>query len=272
MDQYRTFYESVGQKYPEQDTVYQTLKGKLRKKFVLKYISQWQGKFLDIGCNQGIYLLGYQGGWKMGVDISLHVLQKLKHRFQDINLAVSDAQALDCLQSNTFNGILCSEVLEHVYEPEKMIAEIARLLVPGGKALITTPNYKKKRPEWTETGVLRQYGIQGVQSDTYFHTAYQPEELAEMGKTAGLCMLESGTLEKEIKYAAKVPAVIFIIGRWLNRQVFRSEWLERFNQNLFNRFTIWIYHLARLTGLDFLLKHFILRGVRSYILLQKPKS
>ncbi len=39
----------------------------------------------------------------------------------------------------SFDFILCSEVLEHVPEPTKALAEFARLLKPGGKLILTAP-------------------------------------------------------------------------------------------------------------------------------------
>ena len=37
--------------------------------------------------------------------------------------------------------VVCSEVLEHLSRPERAVSEIARVLKPGGVALITTPNF-----------------------------------------------------------------------------------------------------------------------------------
>lgn len=41
--------------------------------------------------------------------------------------------------ANSFEWVLCSEVLEHVNEPLRVMAEIFRVLRPGGKAVITAP-------------------------------------------------------------------------------------------------------------------------------------
>ncbi len=39
----------------------------------------------------------------------------------------------------SFDAVLCTEVLEHVPEPIKAVGEIARILTPGGRLLITAP-------------------------------------------------------------------------------------------------------------------------------------
>jgi SAM-dependent methyltransferase len=43
------------------------------------------------------------------------------------------------VESESFDAVLCTEVLEHVPEPLKALAEIARILKPGGKLLLTAP-------------------------------------------------------------------------------------------------------------------------------------
>lgn len=51
---------------------------------------------------------------------------------------------------NSFDYILCIEVIEHLPNPIEMVAEISRLLKVGGKAVIATPDYSKKLWEIAE--------------------------------------------------------------------------------------------------------------------------
>jgi ubiquinone/menaquinone biosynthesis C-methylase UbiE len=50
-----------------------------------------------------------------------------------------DAEGLP-FDEATFDFVTCLEVLEHLIFPEKAVAEIARVLKPGGFAVITVPN------------------------------------------------------------------------------------------------------------------------------------
>ncbi len=43
------------------------------------------------------------------------------------------------VDNNSFDTIMCIEVLEHIPEPSKAIKEFARILKPGGKLIITAP-------------------------------------------------------------------------------------------------------------------------------------
>lgn len=51
---------------------------------------------------------------------------------------VSDAAAIPVANAS-FDAVLCTEVLEHVPEPIELVREIARVLRPGGKLILTAP-------------------------------------------------------------------------------------------------------------------------------------
>jgi 2-polyprenyl-6-hydroxyphenyl methylase / 3-demethylubiquinone-9 3-methyltransferase len=264
---FKKFYEQVGERYPEEDQVYRTLRGLLRKKFVLSAIHQWQGSLLDVGCNRGMYLKAFTGGARFGIDVSLNVLRRAG-RDESLHLAVADAERLECFAPESFDHVLCSEVMEHCLHPDRIFDGIALVLKHGGTALFTTPNYKKKRPQWIAMGSLTHYGIDSVSGDTYYHSAFRPEELRRMALNAGLSPIETGTLEKDIKYAAKVPAALLLMVRLANRLI-HSRHLDRWNERMNNTFTLLIYYFCRTTGLDRLLLLFVKEGVRSYIIVQK---
>jgi len=263
----KEFYEEVGDKYPEEEIVYNTLRGMLRKKFVTAYLKKFNGSLLDIGSNTGMYLDGYEGGERFGVDLSWNVLKK-NNNINSKHLTVADAERLQCFKAGAFDNVLCSEVLEHCLNPEKVFDSISHVLNTNGFALLTTPNYRRTRPEWIGLGSLPQYGISIDCEDGYFHTAYRPEELSAFAKRAGLNIIELGTLEKDVKYAAKVPAAIFIVGNFFNRFL-KSQRFYQMNKDLFMSLTNIIYDICRITGLEKILLRFVKEGVRSYILMKK---
>ena len=51
---------------------------------------------------------------------------------------VGSAEAIPC-PDGSFDAVVCTQVLEHVPHPHRVIAEIARVLRPGGHCLMTVP-------------------------------------------------------------------------------------------------------------------------------------
>ncbi|NQT25201.1 class I SAM-dependent methyltransferase [candidate division KSB1 bacterium] len=269
MDSFKDFYNQVGANYPEEDVVYKTIRGRIRRQFILNILNGWKGSFLEIGCNLGMYLRLYQGTPKFGMDISMGVLNRLRQSEPNLPIVQSDAQN-NCFRSASFNRILCSEVLEHLYSPEKAVSEISRLLKPGGIALITTPNYRGERPGWTSLGALSDYGVEAVKDGLYYHTAFRSEELAEMGRKVGLELVESGTLEHEVKIASRPALPFFLTLRWINARTFQNSRIEKFNQSVFNRIQVLNYNIFKTLGLMKPLVRLISEGVRAYCILRKP--
>ncbi len=262
----KDFYEQCGAKYPEEELVYKTLRGKLRKKFILQRLDDFRGPLLEIGCNRGMYLQEYNGGKSFGIDLSASVLRQA-HRGKVVHLAVADAEQL-CFKNDCFDHVLCSEVLEHCLHPQDIFDGIAAVLKPNGRALLTTPNYSKKKHEYIELGSLKSFNIDCGCGNFYFHTAYKPAELEIMAKKAGLKVVESGTLEKQVKYAAKIPAAVLLFGRLVNK-VFRSKRFERMNEAFFQVFTNRINDICHITGLEKYLLKLAPEGVRSFIVMEK---
>jgi len=102
---------------------------------------------LDIGCNSGIYSkLISDFGFKnvRGIDIDQPLLD-LANKYIAIksekkNIVIENYNAENLSDSGVYDFILCTEVIEHTTHPEKVIANIKRLLKPGGIAIVTLPN------------------------------------------------------------------------------------------------------------------------------------
>lgn len=55
---------------------------------------------------------------------------------------VGSAEAIPC-DDASFDSVLCTQVLEHVPHPVKVIQEIYRVLKPGGQCLLTAPQWNE---------------------------------------------------------------------------------------------------------------------------------
>jgi SAM-dependent methyltransferase len=81
---------------------------------------------LDLGCGLGMYRELFPN--RVGFDIAPGPAVDV----------VGDAHALP-FPDGTFDRILCTEVLEHLHTPHTAIAEMQRVLKPGGTLILTTP-------------------------------------------------------------------------------------------------------------------------------------
>lgn len=101
---------------------------------------------LDAGCGNGRDFKMYlsHADKVIGVDFSTGMVREAKRKKENLNgkqveVLVGDVTQLP-FKSNTFDLIVCSEVLEHVPNWERAIAEFYRLLKPDGELIISTPN------------------------------------------------------------------------------------------------------------------------------------
>ncbi|MFN9630894.1 MAG: class I SAM-dependent methyltransferase [Cyanobacteriota bacterium] len=63
------------------------------------------------------------------------------------------------IESNRFTGILCSEVLEHSFVPELLLAECHRVLRPGGRLLLTAPFLWPEHEQPWDSQRFTHYGL-----------------------------------------------------------------------------------------------------------------
>jgi SAM-dependent methyltransferase len=92
------------------------------------------GRVLDLGCGVGHSFAELAPRQSVGVDVDPDAL-----RGQDRPTRVADMRALP-FADGEFESVLSVQSLEHVPDPERVVAEAARVLVPGGRAVFVTPN------------------------------------------------------------------------------------------------------------------------------------
>ncbi len=109
-----------------------------RVSFLVEFIQEYTpkgGRILDVGCGD-------------------MTLAKLLPDYDwvgiDINTTQSQGKAIECdldsppyaFADATFDTIVCSEVLEHMFNPGKITEEIRRLIKPTGTYILSTPNFQ----------------------------------------------------------------------------------------------------------------------------------
>jgi len=75
-----------------------------------------------------------------GLGVNAEVLARLRKQRSNVLDVVLEDMTRTRLPSQTFDGVVCVEVIEHVDDDERFVEQIARVLRPGGWAYFTTPN------------------------------------------------------------------------------------------------------------------------------------
>jgi ubiquinone/menaquinone biosynthesis C-methylase UbiE len=110
-----------------------------KAKFIIKQLFFEKNKnILDIGCGDG-YVLEKLHENSIGLDVSFTAIKNLKKRLVNKKVVIGDAEYLP-FKKNSFYEIICSELLEHVENPEKVLQEISRVIKRDGNILLTIPN------------------------------------------------------------------------------------------------------------------------------------
>ena len=96
-------------------------------------------RLLDIGCGNGDFLVSArEAGWEvLGIEPDSKAADAARQRGLDVTVGTVDLLAGE---SDCFDAITLSHVIEHVHEPKQLLQAVQRLLKPGGVVYIDTPN------------------------------------------------------------------------------------------------------------------------------------
>jgi 2-polyprenyl-3-methyl-5-hydroxy-6-metoxy-1,4-benzoquinol methylase len=98
------------------------------------------GHVLDVGCGNGEILDQYRAlGWRTsGIEPGPESAELARSKGHSIITGFVEEAGLP---AESFNAITLWDALEHIPNPEVVLREIFRLLVPGGRVYIHVPNY-----------------------------------------------------------------------------------------------------------------------------------
>jgi len=96
---------------------------------------------LEVGCGSGTIVkqLLAQGKHVTGIDIGKQFVNFCHATYDNADFCETDAHYLP-FADRSFDTIVCSEVIEHVDNPEQALQEFNRVLRPKGRLVLTTPN------------------------------------------------------------------------------------------------------------------------------------
>lgn len=102
---------------------------------------------LDIGCGRAVDAveLAGRGGECSGLEPSSRMISRAREHIAQNGTAVNLARGVSAhlpFKSNSFDKVMCKGALDHFSHPDRAIAEMARVLKPGGRAVIATANFE----------------------------------------------------------------------------------------------------------------------------------
>ncbi|OGJ52273.1 hypothetical protein A2335_02510 [Candidatus Peregrinibacteria bacterium RIFOXYB2_FULL_32_7] len=134
---------------------------------------------LDFACGTGwvAEFLNRSGFTVYGFDLSPNAIELAKLRVkadqrldpEKLSFFDCDGHALTSMKNNFFSNVVCFDSLHHMKNFDKVISEISRILIPGGRAIFVEPGakhstsketiefmekYKSQDPTWIERDII----------------------------------------------------------------------------------------------------------------------
>jgi SAM-dependent methyltransferase len=97
-----------------------------------------RGRVLDVGCGDGVLAHALKGP---GYDVHCCDFAGVHPDRAGLSHVTADLRDGLPYATGSIDGIVCSEVLEHLLEPARAIAEFSRVLAPSGVLVLSVPNY-----------------------------------------------------------------------------------------------------------------------------------
>ncbi len=112
------------------------------------------GNMLEVGCGEGrgLETLAPYCTAYTALDKNRTLLEQLKGQYPNYSFIETNVPPFSGIESNSFDTVIAFQVIEHIHSDDFFINEIHRVLKPGGKAIITTPNidFTLTRNPWHE--------------------------------------------------------------------------------------------------------------------------
>ncbi|MBR3426150.1 MAG: bifunctional 2-polyprenyl-6-hydroxyphenol methylase/3-demethylubiquinol 3-O-methyltransferase UbiG, partial [Neisseriaceae bacterium] len=163
----------------------------VRLAFIQEYVELSGKKVIDVGCGGGILseALAQAGASVKGIDLadaSLEVAQQHAHdNGLEIDYQKISAEQLSEELPNSFHGVVCMELLEHIPDPQSVINACAALAEQGGYVFFSTLNRNLK--SYLHAIVAAEYVLRMLPRGTHEHKKFiTPAELVRMARNAGL--------------------------------------------------------------------------------------
>ncbi|MFA6062949.1 MAG: bifunctional 2-polyprenyl-6-hydroxyphenol methylase/3-demethylubiquinol 3-O-methyltransferase UbiG [Gallionella sp.] len=163
----------------------------LRLNYINQHASIAGKRVLDVGCGGGILSesMAALNANVTGIDLSDKALQVAKLHLlesgRQVNYRKIPVESLAEEQPEQYDVVTCMEMLEHVPDPDSVIAACSKLVKPGGWIFLSTLNRNPKSYLFAVIGA--EYVLNMLPRGTHdFAKFIKPSELAQSCRNAGL--------------------------------------------------------------------------------------
>lgn len=195
-------FESVAHQYWDAAGPLHTLHSlnPVRTAFIAARAGLSGARVADVGCGGGLLseALAQLGAEVTGIDLSPAMIQVAQLHAAALarppEYRMQSAAALATAAPGSFDVVCCMELAEHVPDPAALVAELARLLRPGGSLFISTIN--RTPQSFFGAIVAGEYLLGLVPRGTHeYARLIRPAELARAARAAGLELQELAGLD-----------------------------------------------------------------------------
>ena len=130
------------------------------------------GDVLDVGCGRKPYRDLVSAARYVGLDVDSPVTRALGAA--DMFYGGGKFPLADAI----FDGVLCSQVFEHVFTPEAFLSEIYRVLRPGGRLLLTVPFVWDEHEQPHDFARYSSFGLRALLERAGFEVVGQRKSVA----------------------------------------------------------------------------------------------
>lgn len=184
---------------------------------IREYSFYLEGRLLDVGCGTKPYAKLLNVTSYIGLDLD-------NERCRNLGFADDfyDGTVFP-YKNESFDSVLCNQVLEHIFFPDSFIVELARVIKPGGRMLITVPFIWDEHEQPNDYARYTTYGLKSILERNGFRVIEQRRLLAD---PSIFCQLFNAYVFKKWRSNIFIWNIIITIcvifplnicGRWLFR-------------------------------------------------------
>jgi 2-polyprenyl-6-hydroxyphenyl methylase/3-demethylubiquinone-9 3-methyltransferase len=163
----------------------------LRLNYIDERVSLSATRVLDVGCGGGILAesMAQRGARVVGIDMAEAPLAVARlHQLEsgvEVDYRRMTAETLAETEAGGFDVVTCLEMLEHVPEPDQVIAACKTLVKPGGHVFFSTINRNPKSYLFAIIGA--EYVLKLLPKGTHDYRKFiRPSEMDSWARAAGL--------------------------------------------------------------------------------------